>query len=73
MPLQNLHRLVSSRIEEWQKGGFPHEVFPKIAEILDFQLNGDGSLRWLRAAQVEALTTYWYLRLVEETPHILDL
>jgi hypothetical protein len=30
-------------------------------------------LRFLRKAQFEALETYWYLRLVERTPHIFDL
>ena len=30
-------------------------------------------MRFLRKAQFEALETYWYLRLVERTPHIFDL
>ncbi len=29
--------------------------------------------RYLRHAQLRALETYWYLRLVEGTPHIFDL
>ncbi|TEU10953.1 MAG: restriction endonuclease subunit R [Anaerolineales bacterium] len=30
-------------------------------------------MRFLRVAQLRALETYWYLRLVEGTPHIFDL
>ena len=32
-----------------------------------------GGPRFLRAPQLRALETYWYLRLVEGTPHVLDL
>ncbi|MGH2499544.1 MAG: hypothetical protein ACRDF0_05570 [Candidatus Limnocylindria bacterium] len=32
-----------------------------------------GNLRFLRAPQLRALETYWYLRLVENTPRIGDL
>jgi hypothetical protein len=31
------------------------------------------SLRYLRKAQFEALENYWYLRLVEKTPHVFQL
>jgi hypothetical protein len=30
-------------------------------------------LRYLRQAQLRALETYWYLRLVEGTPHVFEL
>lgn len=73
MARPHLHRLIADQAAIWQEAGFPHEEFPLIAEILDFQFASDRSLRWLRAAQVEALVTYWYLRLVKGTPHILDL
>ncbi len=32
-----------------------------------------GELRYLRQPQLRALETYWYLRLVEDTPHVYDL
>ncbi|MBU1923163.1 MAG: hypothetical protein KJ710_02730 [Candidatus Omnitrophica bacterium] len=32
-----------------------------------------GALRYLRHAQIMALEAYWYLRLIENTPHIIDL
>jgi len=32
-----------------------------------------GSLRFLRPPQLRALETYWYLRLIEGTPHVADL
>jgi len=37
-------------------------------------LNANGQdLRYLRKVQFEALETYWYLRLIENTPHIFNL
>lgn len=51
--------------------------YPAISEIFNFNLmeseGGTKSLRYLRKAQFEALETYWYLRLVEKTPHIYEL
>ncbi|MBW2168275.1 MAG: hypothetical protein JRG69_03270, partial [Deltaproteobacteria bacterium] len=32
-----------------------------------------GTRRFLRTPQIHALETYWYLRLLEKTPHIFDL
>lgn len=43
------------------------------SEELDKPFPASGSLRFLRAPQFRALETYWYLRLVERTPHIKDL
>jgi type III restriction enzyme len=33
----------------------------------------NGSSRYLREPQIRALETYWYLRLVEDTPHVAEL
>ena len=33
----------------------------------------EGQLRFLRKAQYRALETYWYLRLVQDTPRIIKL
>jgi len=68
-----LHDILKSKIFEWRKNNYPSD-FPIISEILEFNLNLEtGNLRFLRKAQFEALETYWYLRLVEGTPHIFDL
>jgi hypothetical protein len=52
----------------------PHDRYPAVAEILDYQMDLDAGVpRFLRAPQLRALETWWYLRLVEGTPHVLDL
>jgi hypothetical protein len=58
---------------EWRRNDYKSDFFT-ISEIFDFNRNSEtGNLRFLRKAQFEALETYWYLRLVEGTPHIFDL
>ena len=51
--------------------------YPLIGEILRWQFEGDaeerGALKYLREPQFQSLEVYWYLRLVRETPHIVDL
>jgi hypothetical protein len=43
-------------------------------QILEYALESEtGTLRFLRRPQLRALETYWYLRLIEKTPHIFDL
>ena len=65
--MPELHAALAARVDAWRAGGYPHERFPSIAEILGYALEGDPptQLRFLRAAQFRALETYWYLRLVE--------
>ena len=53
--------------------GYPHPDYPAIGEILEWAANPEGAGFRLRVPQVRALETYWYLRLVEGTPHIVDL
>lgn len=64
------------KVEEWRKDDYKCD-YPTISEVLDYNLyeseTGTRSLRYLRKAQFEALETYWYLRLVEKTPHIFEL
>jgi hypothetical protein len=68
-----LYDILKSKVFEWRKNNYSSD-FPVIAEILEFNLNPETrNLRFLRKAQFEALETYWYLRLVEGTPHIFDL
>jgi type III restriction enzyme len=79
--VSELHEELSERVTAWRSGGYP-SAYPAIGEILEYAVEyeeldrpfpASGSLRFLRAAQLRALETYWYLRLVEDTPHIKDL
>jgi hypothetical protein len=68
-----LYSILKSKVVEWRKNNYQSD-YPIISEILEFNFNPEtGNPRFLREAQFEALETYWYLRLVEGTPHIFDL
>ena len=72
--MQHLYQKLVERVTQWRQARYPCEEYPAIAEILEFQIEAEtGSRRFLRQAQLRALETYWYLRLVEKTPHIFDL
>jgi hypothetical protein len=72
--MPHLYEIIQQNVAEWRSAGYTTADYPAIAEILDYaRLPEDGGLRFLRAAQFQALETYWYLRLVEGTPHIFDL
>ena len=72
--MTHLYELIQLKVGAWRESGYPTDGYPAIAEILDYAtLPETGGLRFLRAAQFRALETYWYLRLVEGTPHIFDL
>lgn len=70
-----LYQEISTRVDAWRAGNYPTEKYPAIREILEFAVEDaqNGQLRYLRRAQLRALETYWYLRLVLETPRIPDL
>jgi type III restriction enzyme len=79
--VRQLHEELSDRVTEWRTAGYPCD-YPAIREILEYAVQNEelgqpfpasGSLRYLRAPQLRALETYWYLRLVEGTPHIRAL
>ena len=63
----NLYQKLKSDVENWKQQGYASS-YPVIATILNFNKNS-----FLRQAQFEALETYWYLRLVKNTPNIFDL
>jgi len=70
----HLYEISAQRVDQWRAAGYPHADYLAIAEILDYAILPESrSLRFLRAAQLRALETSWYLRLVEGTPHIFDL
>lgn len=79
--MPELHERLAERVRDWRAAGYPSDR-PAIAEILEHAVEGEeggrpfpasGWLGYLRAPQLRALETYWYLRLVEGTPHIEDL
>ena len=62
---------------KWRKEGYPCQDYPLIGEILRYQFEGETGdrvhLKYLREPQFQSLELYWYLRLVLNTPHIVDL
>ncbi|MCK4347421.1 MAG: DEAD/DEAH box helicase family protein, partial [Thermoplasmatales archaeon] len=67
------YNILKSKVFGWRKSNYPC-TFSVIHEIFDFNFDTETeNLHFLRKAQFEALETYWYLRLVEKTPHIFEL
>lgn len=73
--MNHLYQILFDKTRQWRESGYPCEQFPAIADILSYQSTdeNDVNLRFLRPPQFKALEIYWYLRLVEKTPHILEL
>src|SRR5437016_1120660 len=72
--MSHLHQVLGQRVDQWRADGYPFSDYPAIAEIFEWARDDQtGSLRYLRRPQLRALETYWYLRLVEKTPHVFDL
>lgn len=70
--MPTLSQLLGERVQEWRDAGYPTDT-PEIAELLGFQKDDDGRLRFLRKAQFEAIEVYFYLRTVLENQHVLQL
>ena len=71
--MTHLFQALGQRVDAWRAGNYPCPDYPAIREILEFAQEEGGQLRYLRRAQFRALETYWYLRLVLNTPRIADL
>lgn len=73
--MNHLFQALSVRVDEWRQARYACSDFPAISEILEFALEDPAihQMRYLRRAQFRALETYWYLRLVLNTPRIPDL
>jgi len=72
--MAHLYELIQRNVAAWREQHYLSEDYPTIGEILDYAtLPETGNLRFLRRAQRRALETYWYLRVIEGTPHIFDL
>ena len=65
--MNNLYQQLKSDVFNWRQQSYPSS-YPVIITILNFNKNN-----FLRQAQFEALETYWYLRLVKDTPNIFEL
>lgn len=67
---------MKEKVLEWRERNYECE-YATLSEIMNYNLMeddaGNKTLRYLRKAQFEALETYWYLRLVEKTPHVFEL
>ena len=71
--MSSLYELLKIKVNEWRTMDYPHAEYSTIGEILEWADNPEGSGFRLRPPQHRALETYWYLRLIEGTPHITDL
>ncbi|WP_090138083.1 DEAD/DEAH box helicase family protein [Limnohabitans sp. DM1] len=70
-----LYQTLSERVDAWRQENYPCDDYPAIREILEYATEDTqtGQLRFLRRAQLRALETYWYLRLVLGTPKTPEL
>lgn len=73
MAMSTLIEKLVQETGEWRKKNYPLEDFPAIGEILTWAGEPEGAGFRLRAPQLRALETYWFLRLVKRTPKIFDL
>ena len=72
--MRHLDQVLAQRVEKWRTDGYPSVECPAIAEIFEWASDAEsGALRFLRRPQLRALETYWYLRLIEGTPHVFTL
>ncbi|GBF32876.1 hypothetical protein DCCM_1973 [Desulfocucumis palustris] len=72
--MEYLHQILDTRIQRWREAGYPSQYFDAITEILEYQTEPETkALKFLRKPQLLALEAYWYLRLIENTPHVLNL
>ena len=72
--MEQLHHHIAVRVDAWRAEDYPCADYPAIGEILEWAGGaGEGTTRFLRNPQMRAIETYWWLRLVEGTPHIFEL
>lgn len=69
----HIYEALAGKVNDWRQQGYLSAQYPDIAEILDWCREPVGATFRLRPAQLRALETYWYLRLVENTPHVTAL
>ena len=73
--MQSLFARLAPRVAAWREAEYPCEAYPAVGELLAWAALADDArtLRFLRSPQVKALETYWFLRLIEDTPRVVDL
>lgn len=72
--MNHLHQQIAARVNTWRSEDYACPEYPALAEILEWaHIPETGHARFLRRPQLRALETYWYLRLIEKTPHVFDL
>lgn len=71
--MQNIFEQLQEDTKKWRENGYTTDEFPAISEILSWNKDENGQLRYLREAQFNALEVYWYVRLVLKTPKLLEL
>jgi hypothetical protein len=71
--MPSLIEKLQARVADWRSHDFRDDVYPAIAEILHWAAAPEGAGFTLRAPQLRALEVYWFLRLVEGTPKVIDL
>lgn len=73
--MSSLFQTLAAKVDDWRQEKYPCDDHPAIREIFEFAIEDEltGQLRYLRRAQFRALETYWYLRLILDTPTIPDL
>ena len=69
----HLYEALALKVLDWKQQSYACEQYPTIGEILDWAADPESDGFRLRAAQLRALETYWYIRLQEHTPHVFDL
>jgi hypothetical protein len=70
----HLHQQIAARVTAWRAESYACAEYPAIGEILDWaHVPETGYTRFLRRPQLRALETYWYLRVIEKTPHVFGL
>jgi hypothetical protein len=71
--MQNIFEQLQEDTKKWRETGYATEEFPAISEILSWNKDENGELRYLREAQFNALEVYWYVRLILKTPKLIEL
>ena len=72
--MRHLHQQIAARVAVWRADNYASPKYQAIGEILEWaHVPETGHARFLRRPQFRALETYWYLRLIENTPNIFDL
>ena len=68
-----LYEALSMHVAAWRADGYQNADSPAIGEIFEWGRQADAPTFRVYAPQLRVLETYWYLRLVEQKPHIFDL